>query len=214
MGRTKDQTPVNTFVRKRIRFFRRQRGWTITAFAQKIGMPVSSYDYIERSAKMISLEILFRIITALRVPIENFFPSWPDGLAKPQTLTIEAVAGALAEISEPGVSVREVLALVARHFRVSSKAMCARPKSHRKPLPIARAIVAFLVIGDKTLSTKELMRLAGQTRATLGIARRRLVRKMAASESLRLEVEKLVEGLGRLKLSKLKRRRLQGGRRK
>ena len=58
---------------QRIRRIRKSKGLTQTRLAERIGIPVQTYNGYELGRRKITTDTLEKIATALNEPIENFF---------------------------------------------------------------------------------------------------------------------------------------------
>ena len=59
---------------RRIRAFRKLKGFTQEGFAKRLGVSVSILGEIERGNRMPSLDLLMRIVSLLNISIEDLTP--------------------------------------------------------------------------------------------------------------------------------------------
>lgn len=63
----------NLTINSRVRQIRKSKGITQTFVAEKLGIPVQTYNGYELSRRKINAETLEKIANVLNEPIENFF---------------------------------------------------------------------------------------------------------------------------------------------
>jgi transcriptional regulator with XRE-family HTH domain len=56
-----------------LKFYRLQRGLTIKELSELVGIPASTYSYIERGEQTASEEVVQKIATVLKISLDHLF---------------------------------------------------------------------------------------------------------------------------------------------
>jgi len=163
----KDGSPVNDYVRRKLRTIRQAQGMTLQEASRRTGIPASSCSALEKGVYNISIDQLFRMLQALGTPVQQV---WPSGNG---------------EISGKGngkqrVRMEDVLRAVSKVFKVTPRRLESSERWLR--LQEARGVCGILVREISGLRLRNLSKRLGMSESAL----RRLAsrhRKQAEKDS-------------------------------
>jgi CheY-like chemotaxis protein len=69
---------LDMFIGKRIRFFRKKRGWGLKLLASKLNMSIQQFQKYETCVNKISASLLFEVSRILELPVANFFDGFRE----------------------------------------------------------------------------------------------------------------------------------------
>ncbi len=193
------QAAVNDFVRRRIRELRIERELKTSDLARRAGIALGSYSCLEAGAYRISLENLFRILTALKVDIREV---WPARRGEPPKAVDDGYVKAVicqadGDLRRHRVEVDDVLAAVARCFGLKAERLLSAERSRLSAE--ARALAAVLAEDFPQIRRVDLARRLRRDISSLSHGAQRLKlrlseRRLAANLSkARRELTKVME---------------------
>lgn len=193
--------PVNTFVAKRIRALRQERGLDIRAVARRAGIPQGSYSCLETGRYRLNLENLFRILQVLDAPVSDV---WPDTAGVPRSEPVDhgyltrAIAAAESRLPRK-ITLAEVVDLVCADYCLATEDLAhpSRARQHAE----ARTVAALLVDAEGHLKLVDLARMFERDVSSLSHCLRRLRARLKTEDALVKRVERIQRRVLRRRVS-------------